>query len=129
MTDSTNQNDPDLDMENRDLMLLMHDLLDRERHALMNGQLEQATRILHEKEALLAGFNALPIAITKELQAVHAKNSRNQVLLSCALDGIRVVNERIAELQRTHNSLETYDQSGRKTTITGLHTGHVERRA
>jgi len=45
------------------------------------------------------------------------------------LSGIRAVADRVAALRRVRDTLETYDQSGRKTAISTLRTGQVEKRA
>ena len=50
-------------------------------------------------------------------------------LLDTALEGIRAVADRVSALRRVRDTLETYDQTGRKTTFESMHKGRVEKRA
>lgn len=111
------------------ILTSLDDLLDRERIALLNGDLDAISRGLREKERLLDGLNALHGDQDEDLSAIRNKALRNQVLLESALTGIRAVADRVAALRRVRDTLETYDQSGRKTAISTLRTGQIEKRA
>lgn len=115
--------------EAQDVIFLIDDLLDKERHALLNGDLEKATRLVHDKEALFARFAQQPGKILAEIERLRAKAARNQQLLSSALEGVRMVNDRIQVLRRTRETLETYDRSCRKTTIAHVGAHTFEKRA
>lgn len=104
-------------------------LLDRERQALLVGDLDQIARILLLKEALIDRINALEAPERDHLNGVQAKFTRNQMLLNGAMDGIRAVADRMADLRRVRQSLETYDGNGRKTRHSTRTQGSVERRA
>jgi hypothetical protein len=112
-----------------DVLSLMDDLLDRERLVLLNGDLEQATRLFHDKEALFKRFALLPGKDAVDVERLRAKTERNQQLLLRAIEGIQAVNDRIQMLRRTRETLETYDRTCRKTTIAGAVSGTLERRA
>lgn len=111
------------------ILASLADLLDRERTALLNGDLEAISRGLSEKERLINASNALHSDHEKDLSAIRGKAQRNQILLSSALDGIRAVSDRVAALRRVRDTLETYDQTGRKTAIATLRTSQIEKRA
>lgn len=111
------------------ILASLDDLLDRERTALLNGDLDAISRGLREKERLIDALNALHDAQDENLSAIRSKAIRNQILLENALTGIRAVADRVSALRRVRDTLETYDQSGRKTAISTLRTGQVEKRA
>ncbi|WP_127113127.1 hypothetical protein [Shimia sediminis] len=104
-------------------------LLDREKRALLTGNLGVLTEIAGEKEKLLKQLGPLAGASTDALTGLKGKIERNQVLLSGALEGIREVSERIKTLRRVKRSLETYDQSGQRSVVTTDLGQRVEKRA
>ncbi|MFY9237854.1 MAG: flagellar protein FlgN [Roseovarius sp.] len=107
----------------------LDDLLEEERKALLDGDLDAIGRLLSRKEALIDALNALTPAGQPNLTRLQGKVSRNQALLDGALEGIRKVAARMAAFRKIRKTLETYDQSGRKTTIQGEVEHKVERRA
>lgn len=107
----------------------LDDLLEQERAALLEGDLEAITTLLETKERLIDALNTLTEAERPEMDAVEAKVRRNQALLDGALQGIRQVAARMAALRRVRRGLETYDASGTKTTIEGEAEYSVEKRA
>lgn len=104
----------------------LDDLLDAEREALLSGDLDQIGRMVSQKETLVAGLNGADISDITRLQQ---KLTRNQILLDRALLGIRSVANRLGSLRRIRRSLETYDQSGRKSALASTNHGRVEKRA
>lgn len=97
-----------------DILLALDELLDLEREALIEGKLEQLGNMTAEKEKLVDRINALPEVPRSELAPVQVKVNRNQVLLQSALEGIRAVANRMAEMRRVRKGLDTYDRSGKK---------------
>src|SRR6056297_3513111 len=85
----------------------LDDLLESERSSLLSGNLERGP----------------------ELESVHRKLMRNQELLDGALDGIRKVAARMAAMRQVRQSLETYDQRGKRQTIDGAVVRKIEKRA
>jgi hypothetical protein len=124
-----NTNHDQISRDPEDVISLMDDLLDKERLVLLNGDLDQATRLLHDKEALFERFTRLPGKEFTDVERLRVKAERNQQLLLRAIEGIRAVNDRIQMLQRTRETLETYDKTCRKTTVLGTVSGTLERRA
>jgi len=104
-------------------------LLERERAALLEGDLDLLVCQLDEKKALIDALNACDDASGSSLEALQTKVLRNQALLDSALQGIRSVASRMSALHRIRRSLDTYDQAGRKTTIESLSEGRMEKRA
>jgi hypothetical protein len=111
------------------LLADLDDMLERERAALLAGDLEGLSRVLREKERLIDAVNKGLPGDSESLGVLKTKASRNQALLGKAEEGIRVVADRVSALRRVRETLETYDQSGRKTTLESLHKGRVEKRA
>lgn len=107
----------------------LDELLDKERRALLDGDLNAISRGLREKERLIDALHALQSEQADDFSAVREKAMRNQVLLDGAMDGIRAAVDRMAALRRIRDTLDTYDQSGRRTVITSLRSGQVEKRA
>ena len=104
-------------------------ILDQERQALMQGALDQIDDLMREKEALIDKINAAEAIESASLANLQDKVARNQALLSSALEGIRAVANRMADLRRVRSGLETYDHRGRKKSF-GIHPqSHVEKRA
>lgn len=113
----------------QDLIDELDTLLDRERNALVEGDLELLSRMLVQKQNLIESINALDALERERLVHVHDKVTRNQALLNSAMEGIRAVASRMADLRRVRQGLETYDQSGRKTRIEIADRPSVEKRA
>ncbi|MCH5375602.1 MAG: flagellar biosynthesis protein FlgN [Planctomycetes bacterium] len=113
----------------RILIAQLDALLDRERSALLNGDLESLATLTSDKEALMAQIDSSHALKPAHLETVHAKVTRNQALLNSALEGIRAVADRMADLRRVRQSLETYDKSGRRTEIRTRAGSSVEKRA
>ena len=104
-------------------------LLDQERQALMDGDLEHLGRLLAHKEDLIGKINLLDTLERSRLADVHEKVARNQALLNSAMEGIRAVASRMADLRRVRHGLETYDRTGHKKRFdTQTHTS-MEKRA
>ncbi|APE44979.1 hypothetical protein BOO69_17370 [Sulfitobacter alexandrii] len=104
-------------------------LLDEEREALLTGNLGRLADLLDPKEALIEEINAIPPGNAGRLRHLDVKVRRNQHLLDGALDGIRSVAARMAELRQVRDGLETYGADGRKRTIEIQDGPSVERRA
>ena len=104
-------------------------MLEMERTALLNGDLDKIAEFLDEKESLIDGLNECAPGQKAHLQELQLKVERNQVLLNSALQGIRKVAARMAAFRRIRRSLETYDENGRKRTIQGEVERKIEKRA
>ncbi|MBK0325727.1 flagellar biosynthesis protein FlgN [Rhodobacteraceae bacterium F11138] len=113
----------------QDLINALDSLLDREKHALLKGDVEQVGKLLHTKEQLIDQINILQTAEQLQLAAVQEKVTRNQALLNSALDGIRAVADRMADLRKVRGGLETYDQRGQKQKFGTQSFSSVEKRA
>ena len=104
-------------------------ILDQEREALVKGDLSKLSGLLNKKEALFNDLNAISELERETLSHVQGKVSRNQVLLDSAMEGIRAVASRMAELRRVPIGLDVYDQSGRKTRYGIRSSVSLEKRA
>jgi flagellar biosynthesis/type III secretory pathway chaperone len=107
----------------------MNALLDQERATLLKGDLDGLQHILELKEALVERLNQSEKLSDVELAPLRTKAARNHELLDSAMQGIRAVADRMAELRRVRQGLQTYDRAGRKTEVE-LTTRHkLEKRA
>ena len=95
----------------------MDDLLDDERRALLEGNLDEISRLHDRKEQLIDVLNKLDADENASLVSLNAKLERNQALLNTALGGIRSVARRLAAIRRVRQSLDTYDSKGRKKSV------------
>lgn len=107
----------------------LDELLELERDALLQGELDKIPAMLEEKESLIDALSDNEPDTKAELRELQIKVERNQALLDGALQGIRKVAARMAAFRRIRRSLETYDESGRKRTIQGEVERRVEKRA
>jgi hypothetical protein len=114
--------------DGKDLIDALNDLLDRERRALLAGDLEGLGRLLPQKEAMLHRLSQEAVG-DAPFDGLRRRLRRNQVLLDGALEGIRSVADRMAGLRRARGSIDTYDRAGRKHSIKSPERPSVERRA
>jgi len=99
-------------------------LLDKERRALISGDLETVIGLTDEKRALA---DQLESADTVELQALSMKLAQNGRLLAAARDGVSDVATTLKKQREARTKLSGYDRTGKATTITGTPT-KTERR-
>lgn len=111
------------------IMSALDDLLEAERAALLDGDLDRMPALLGEKAALVEDLNTLDPGDRPAMGALREKVSRNQALLDGALQGIRQVAGRVAALRQLQQSFDTYDESGRRRTIEGDVVRRFEKRA
>ncbi|WP_121061449.1 flagellar export chaperone FlgN [Chachezhania antarctica] len=112
-----------------DLIAALDALLEDERQALVTGDLENLQEYMEQKSAIIDRLNSLDDLNAEQLAPVQSKVQRNQALLGGALDGIRAVADRMAEMRRVRQGLETYDRSGQRTSLSAPSRPKVERRA
>ena len=104
-------------------------LLDEERRALIDGDLEALSGLVEEKERIIDALNAAEDADERALSPVNDKMKRNQDLLEQALSGIRAVARRLADIRQTRKSFDIYDRMGHRNRIEGGPDSSVEKRA
>jgi len=104
-------------------------LLERERTALLNSDLDRLVAQYDEKKTLIDTLNGSDSAAAPQMKQLQARALRNQELLASALQGILSVANRMSALQRIRQSLDTYDESGQRRTIEGQLTRKMEKRA
>ncbi|WP_164660751.1 flagellar export chaperone FlgN [Tropicibacter sp. Alg240-R139] len=112
-----------------ELIGALDELLDLERMALIDGELERLGTLLPQKERLIDRINMLDSVEREVLAGVQSKVTRNQSLLNSAMEGIHAVANRMAELRRVRRGLETYDESGRKMKHNTQMSKKLEKRA
>ena len=104
-------------------------LLDREREALLTGELEILSGIHDTKSELIDQLNRLDVQDQERLATLREKVGRNQDLLNSALEGIRAVSKRLAAVRRVKSKLETYTASGEKAQVETQTDRTLEKRA
>ena len=113
----------------RDTVDFLDDLLEEERLALLDGNLDLIGRMFDRKESLIEALNDHDTPDIKALSDLNIKVVRNQALLGSALEGIQSVADRLATMRRIKSSLDTYDAQGRRKKIDMPLKGSVEKRA
>lgn len=113
-----------------DVLNAMDALLEQERSALLEGDLDGLGEMHGRKEALMDKLGHIEVAAADaQLQGVQEKLERNQALLDSALAGIRSVARRLAMVRRVRQSLEYYDEDGAKASVDIGVERSVEKRA
>ena len=107
----------------------LDDLLDSEKQALVQGDMDRVGRLMSQKEYLVENLNAEEGLDRNNLATLHQKVMRNQTLLDIALEGIRAVATRMSELRRVPSGLDTYDEQGCKHNFRDQGSTKVEKRA
>ncbi|MFK7877852.1 MAG: flagellar export chaperone FlgN [Paracoccaceae bacterium] len=118
-------------MEPNDIEFIrrLDQLLDAERDALVQGDVEILNGIVQEKTELIDKLSEIELQASENLQPVNDKVRRNQAMLEQALQGIRSVAKRLSELRETRSSFDTYNQMGQKSSIESENKQTVEKRA
>lgn len=106
----------------------LSDLLDAEREALLQGDLDQLAHLLASKEALIDEMNETPQSDLSAMQSLDGKVKRNQLLLDGAMEGIRAVAQRLAHLRQAKGALETYGPDGKRHDIQLTADSSIEHR-
>lgn len=104
-------------------------LLEQERALLLEGDLEGLGMLLPLKEQMVEMLLRDDGANRQMIQPLEGKLHRNQLLLDGALDGIRAVAKRLADLRHVRSALDTYDERGRKQSVLTPTAPKVEKRA
>ena len=114
--------------ENSDTAAALDDLLDRERQALLRGDLDGLIRLHASKESLLEQLNRTGGDLDN-LSAVQKKLHRNQSLVQSALRGVRSAIQKVQQARNNQGQVVTYTESGSRNTVHVTSTGSMERRA
>lgn len=105
----------------------LEDLLDRERLAILSGNLDALARHLAEKTRLLEAL-AKSTSTGARIEQLKVKANRNQELLVAVGCGIKSATRRLKELNNPKMTLRTYDKGGASTEIFARKPG-LEKRA
>ncbi|WP_282152945.1 flagellar biosynthesis protein FlgN [Ruegeria atlantica] len=112
-----------------DLVKSLEDVLELERNALVQGDLDCLHHTAPEKEKLIGAINDLDVFDSDELIRLQRKVERNQALLNSAAEGIRAVANRMAELRRVRQEFTTYGADGQRSEFAVRHQAKLEKRA
>ncbi len=112
-----------------DLIKSLEELLDLERSALVEGNLEQLDRMTPEKEKLIFEINGMQVRESLQLVQLQKKVERNQALLNSAAEGIRAVATRMSEMRRVRQEFSTYDATGQRSGYAVRIQAKLEKRA
>ncbi|PIE16230.1 MAG: flagellar biosynthesis protein FlgN [Rhodobacterales bacterium] len=87
------------------------DFLEKERRAILAGNLNEMKRIAAEKERLMSRYQSVQ-PDQKSLENLREKIARNQALLTAALKGIRAVTVKLGALRGGQIQMTTYNKDG-----------------
>lgn len=96
----------------------LHDLLAREREAVLNGRFDVLERLMAEKERLVKAVSRNG-ATADSLSRLQAASERNGRLLEAMHDGLMAAQKRIGAMKSHGEPLQTYDAAGR---VQAVHT-------
>lgn len=113
----------------QDTIDALDDVLDQERVALLDGNLDLVGRLVVRKGALSDALTGDYPPNSELISALSIKANRNQILLGSALEGIQRVTDRLGTMRRIRTSLETYDAQGQRKRVEMRVKGKVEKRA
>ncbi|MBI1417327.1 MAG: flagellar protein FlgN [Limimaricola sp.] len=91
------------------------DCLERERAALLAGDLAALGPLGERKLALIEGLDVA--STTAPLLRIAAEIARNQRMLAASIRGGRAALDRIAAVRDARDSLRTYDSAGQKADL------------
>lgn len=111
------------------LIKSLEEVLELERTALVQGDLDRLHHTAPEKEKLIGAINDLEVLDSDELIRLRKKVERNQALLNSAADGIRAVANRMAELRRVRQEFSTYGADGQRNGFAVRQHVKLEKRA
>jgi len=118
-----------IDETPQSLINALDDILEEEREALTQGELHKLEALLARKEELFDKLNRISDLEQDALNDVHGKVTRNQALLGSAMQGIKAVATRMAELRKVRKGLEVYNRSGQRTSFATSGSLKLEKRA
>lgn len=104
-------------MKSDTLLDQLDGMLERERRAALDGDVEALPALLAEKERLLTALEASGPAPEARIDRARARIARNRALLDGALDGMRTAIRAISARRQARQALNTYDISGTRTAI------------
>ncbi|MDO6586260.1 flagellar protein FlgN [Salipiger sp. 1_MG-2023] len=104
-------------------------LLEEERKALLQGDLDMIGVLLEHKATLISELDDASPDEADAIRPVQLKLRRNQDLFDQALAGIRNVANRLGEMRQVRRSIDVYDAKGHRSSIGGDGTGSFEKRA
>lgn len=91
----------------------LNDYLDRERHAILAGNLASLERLIPEKIRLVSSLKTeSPDASV--LLAVKVKSLNNNAMLAAAAQGIQKAKQRLEKHPQPGSQLQIYDESGNR---------------
>ncbi len=105
----------------------LDDLLDRERQAILSGNLDGLARLLGEKTRLMERLSGSSTDTTR-IERLRVKADRNQELLEAVARGIKSVSKRLKTLNEPAGALRTYDKGGASHEM-GAKKPSIEKRA
>ncbi|KIC45225.1 flagellar biosynthesis protein FlgN [Ruegeria sp. ANG-S4] len=112
-----------------ELITALEEVLDLERAALVEGDLNRLKTMTPEKEKLIGAINELQVLNSADLIALQKKLERNQSLLNSAAEGIRSVANRMSELRKVRQEFSTYDADGQRSGYPMRGKAKLEKRA
>ncbi len=105
----------------------IEDLLDRERQAVLGGNLDGLTRLIPEKIRLMERMARIRQPLG-QIDGLKDKALQNQRLLEAVARGIESVSAHVTGLQTNKPPLRTYDATGASKEIL-QHRSTLEKRA
>ncbi|HGG06587.1 MAG TPA: flagellar biosynthesis protein FlgN [Aliiroseovarius sp.] len=104
----------------------LDDLLDRERQAILTGNIDGLARQAVEKTRLLEQLSGATTD-TQRIERLRVKADRNQELLVAVAKGIKSVSRRLQAMKSAKSTLQTYDKGGHRVALEAKKPSHEKR--
>lgn len=105
------------DKSHEAILTALDALLEEERKALLQGDLDLIGTLLEHKATLISGLEDASPDKADAIRPVQLKLRRNQDLFDQALAGIRNVANRLGDMRQLRRSMDVYDAKGHRSPI------------
>ena len=107
----------------------VEDVLVAERALLITGDFKALERLEADKEKVIAAIRPMSERDLQELSHLRGLAEHNQQLFKQALKGIQDVADRLESIRKIGETIDTYDQTGRRISVETQQSKALEKRA
>ncbi|MEJ6768645.1 MAG: flagellar biosynthesis protein FlgN [Paracoccaceae bacterium] len=104
-------------------------MLVAERALLITGDFKALERLEADKEKVIAAIRPMSERDLQELSHLRGLAEHNQQLFKQALKGIQDVADRLESIRKIGETIDTYDQTGRRISVETQQSKALEKRA
>ena len=117
------------DLPHSKVIQQVEDVLVAERALLITGDFKALERLEADKEKVIAAIRPMSERDLQELSHLRGLAEHNQQLFKQALKGIQDVADRLESIRKIGETIDTYDQTGRRISVETQQSKALEKRA